>query len=78
MATPPVSRGTSYVKNRLRVIAADVLSAGAESVDVSSQYEAKFGDVAVGDKVFFAAYSVNSVGQRSVIFKSSNLVAAIV
>jgi len=78
MATPPVSRGTSYVKNRLRVISTEELFLNTETVDLSSQYEAKFGAVDVGDKVFFAAYSVNSVGQRSVIFKTNNIVAAIV
>jgi hypothetical protein len=65
-ATAPISPGKSYVKSELRQIT--VLSAVvAGSIDLSTAYTAKFGNLAgVGKKVFVEFIHVNSTtGQAS-------------
>lgn len=64
-ATPPVTAGTSFVKNKLRVVDVVDAESGSTEVDLTASYNAKFGLLPVGAKVFFSAYNVNSIGQRS-------------
>lgn len=68
IATPPVSQGTSFVKNRLRVIGT-FEAVSATNLDVGSVFEAgyipRFGLPDEGSKVFVGCYAVNSIGQRS-------------
>ena len=65
LATPPVSAGTNFVKNRLRVVAIMAATATPTAADIGADYVAKFGAPAIGTKVFVGAYAVNAVGQRS-------------
>ena len=76
LATPPVSAGTSFVKNRLRVI--DVIPAIAEDtvVTLDSVYEARFGAAALGQKFYVGGYAVSPTGQRSPQVTASVIVAA--
>lgn len=65
VATPPVSNGTSYVKNRLRVVEVTPITGAITEIDIVSQYEERFGTISEGDKVFVGAYTINTIGQRS-------------
>lgn len=65
IATPPVSPGTSFVKNRLRVIGTMAATADTTAADIGAAYVARFGAIEEGDKIFVGAYAVNTVGQRS-------------
>lgn len=63
-ATPPLSAGTSFVKNKLRQIA--VLNGGdAVTADVAAQYIAKFGAFEDGSNIYFGVRVINSNGQAS-------------
>lgn len=64
-ATPPVSQGTSFIKNDLRVILADDYATATSPRDVFTAYENRFGTIATGQKIFIGVYSVNDAGQRS-------------
>jgi hypothetical protein len=62
--TPPVSAGTTFVKNKLRLIytaQGDLYDAN----DAYTAYVAKFGVPSVGDKVFLGAKYVLPTGQAS-------------
>ena len=63
-ATPPLSAGTSFVKNKLRQIA--VLN-GAVGVptDVAAAYIAKFGAFQEDSNIYFGVRVINSNGQAS-------------
>jgi hypothetical protein len=65
-ATPPLSEGTSFIKNRLRVIGY-IAGSAATSLDVTALYTAKFGAVALGQNVHVAVRVINAVGQASVL-----------
>ena len=60
----PVSNGTSYVKNKLRVFFT-VLGNDYSTLDAYQSYFAKFGTVVAGQKVFFGIKYVLSNGQTS-------------
>ena len=63
-ATGPVSRGTTFVKNRLRVFATD----GAiklTPIQLYTAYVAKYGTPTVTQKVFFGIVYVETSGQAS-------------
>lgn len=67
-ATPPVSAGTSYVKNKLRIIqyAAGADGTGsAVSVDFTNSYSAKFGALAQNQIIYVKVQSMNANGQKS-------------
>ena len=63
-ATPPLSAGTSFVKNKLRQIG--VLD-GAEgiSVNIVNEYIAKFGAFQDDSNIYFGVRVINSNGQAS-------------
>lgn len=63
-ATPPLSQGTKFVKNKLRLIAVhdgDV----AGLIIFTSDYTARFGALAVGQNIFVGVRVVNANGQVS-------------
>lgn len=64
-ATPPVSAGTSFVKNRLRLT---TTAAGAASgtVDLYDAYIDRFGVPAVGSKVYVGVKVINAGGEAGV------------
>jgi hypothetical protein len=63
-ATPQLSQGTSFVKNKLRQIAvAD--GDDALEVDVWAEYVAKFGAPAPGANIFVGVRVINANGQAS-------------
>lgn len=64
MATPPLSAGTSFVKNKLRVIA--IFSGSASfTEDVTDAYINKFGNITASDNIVFAVKFINANGQAS-------------
>lgn len=63
-ATPPLSQGTTFVKNRLRQVAV-VPGAGSGEVDFWPEYVAKFGEPAVGANVYVGVRIINDNGQAS-------------
>lgn len=68
LATPTVSAGTNFVKNKLRVVGV-ITASLATNLEISSlietDYIPRFGVPAQGSKLFLGAYAVNSIGQRS-------------
>lgn len=62
-ATPVVSDGTTFIANKLVVLetGTDIANAG----DLYQTYIERFGEPALGNKVFFGVYTINGVGQRS-------------
>lgn len=63
-ATPALSQGTAFVKNKLRQIS--VLPGGVDvNVDIRTAYEDRFGAGVVGDNIFIAAKYINVNGQAS-------------
>lgn len=75
VATPPVTAGTNYVKNKFRVISAGDFGADElpSSIDFKQAYDQRFGLPVVGQKIFFGAYVVADNGQRSVQIQSGGL-----
>lgn len=64
-ATPPLSAGTSFIKNRLRFLGS--FSGGDPSViDIWAQYTARFGAPVVGQNIYVAANVINEGGQSGV------------
>lgn len=63
-ATPSLSQGTTFVKNRLRQL---TVVAGAEpvEVDVWDDYVAKFGAPVAGANIYFGVRVINANGQAS-------------
>lgn len=63
-ATPQVSQGTTFVKNKLRQIG---FYAGgvAENVDIQADYIAKFGQPAEGANIYVGVRVINANGQAS-------------
>lgn len=64
-ACAPVSRGVSFVKNKLRVISYETQGT-AGSVDVSQAYIDKFGSVANAENIFFRIRAIGDNGQAGV------------
>lgn len=63
-ATPSLSQGTKFVKNKMRIIA---VAAGVDSSTVAlySDYVAKFGEPVAGANIFVGVRVVNANGQAS-------------
>lgn len=57
--TPSVSPGRTFVKNQYRFIKA-VAAAATSPQTITTEYNAKFGDVVTGEKVFMRGYLVNN------------------
>lgn len=69
-ATAPLTAGTSYFRNRFRVIQIeDNFSSGP--VDVLDAYTDRFGTPTTGKRVAFRVFSVNDSGQKSPGFQES-------
>lgn len=63
-ATPPMSQGTKFVKNKLRLI--DVQDGGsAGSFDFITAYASRFGALVAGQNIFVGVRVVNANGQAS-------------
>jgi hypothetical protein len=63
-ATPPLSQGTTFVKNKLRQLV--VVAGGIPSgTDIIASYEEKFGSIAVGQNIYVGVKVINSNGQAS-------------
>lgn len=76
-ATPPVSAGTSFIKNKLRIITVMAATDANTAVDLGADYVAKFGAIQQGQKIFVSAYSVNEIGQRSPEVRGYAIVAGV-
>lgn len=63
-ATPPLSAGTSFVKNKLRQIGV-FNGSSALSVNVDTEYILKFGAYQDTDNIYFAVRVINANGQAS-------------
>lgn len=63
-ATPVLSDGTSYVKNKLRDIY-NSTGAGYSPEAAFAAYESRFGDLAVGQNIYFGIKYVLASGQSS-------------
>ncbi len=62
--SPKVSAGTSYIKNRMRQIYEEVANAYSSS-QAFTNYQAKFGTVALGENIFLGVKYVLPNGQQS-------------
>lgn len=73
-ATAPMTAGTSYFKNKLRVIKVeDSYSTG--EIDVWGEYVARFGEPVSGKRIGIRVFGVNNSGQKSPGFSSSIVVS---
>lgn len=63
-ATPPLSAGTSFVKNKLRQIAV-INGRDGVTADVASEYVAKFGAFDNDSNIYFGVRVINANGQAS-------------
>lgn len=65
-ATPALSAGTSFIKNRLRLI--ETAAGGVDtSIDIYALYIARFGVPAVGSNLYVAVRVINAGGEAGVI-----------
>jgi hypothetical protein len=74
-ATPPLSQGTTFVKNRLRQIYFEV-GDSYSATDAYAAYVAKFGAPTAGDNIFVAARYVGPNGQASPLQTVKSVVSA--
>lgn len=64
-ATPPLSAGTSFVKNRLRQV--EVVAGGADAtIDIHAAYVARFGVPPLGANVYVGVRVINAGGEAGV------------
>ena len=63
-ATPSLSQGTKFVKNKLRQVSVAVGNAGI-ATDIFADYVAKFGTPAVGANIYVGVRVINTNGQAS-------------
>lgn len=63
-ATPPLSAGTSFVKNKLRQITVFNGESG-DTINVAADYIAKFGAFEDGSNIYFGVRVINANGQAS-------------
>lgn len=63
-ATPPLSQGTTFVKNKLRQL--EIFAGGVPSGnDIVTSYTSKFGALEVGQNIYIGVRVINSNGQAS-------------
>ena len=76
LATPNVTPGISFVKNKFRFV--DALAAAATSpFDVSAAYVALFGDPVVDQKIFVRCFYVSTItGQAGIPVQTQTIVVA--
>lgn len=65
-ATPPVSNGTTFVKNLFRNIGESFTVSGTGTISAGSAYVARFGDLVAGQKIFIEVRQVATNGQLGV------------
>jgi len=63
-ATPKLSQGTQFVKNKLRQLQVTAGGNGV-AIDILAAYTAKFGALVAGDNIFVGIRTVNSIGMAS-------------
>lgn len=74
-ATPGLSPGINFVKNRLRFIGLGTITTG--SVDILTEWQDRFGTLVAGQRISVTAYFVNNVtGQAGVPVAATVIVAA--
>ncbi len=66
LATPPLSQGTKFVKNKLRQLQVED-GANTDAVNIAASYVARFGTFAAGDNIFVGVRVINANGQASPI-----------
>lgn len=65
-ATPPLSAGTTFVKNRIRLL--ESIAGGVDAtLDIYASYLARFGAPPVGSNVYVAIRVVNAGGEAGVL-----------
>jgi len=74
-ATPSLSAGTSFIKNRLRFVES-VAGANNDTIDIFAAYTARFGNPPVGANVYIALRVVNAGGEAGVISTFKATIAA--
>lgn len=75
-ASPAMSPGISYAKNKMRFVRAEPEATVENDIDFSADYEPIFGKPAVGSKVFFRIDPINSVtGERGASLFLSSVVS---
>lgn len=72
-ATAPLTPGTGYFKNRLRVIATKS-NQSAGNIDIYEDYVERFGVPTSGKRVGVSFFTVNEAGQKSPSFQSSIII----
>lgn len=65
VATPTLTNGTSYVKDRFRGIGS--VSIATDDIDLSAEYVAKFGNFALGANIHLGFRIISPTGQASVL-----------
>lgn len=74
-ATPMISPGISFVKNKLRFLGTETATAG--SVDILNDWQARFGTLVEGQRLSVTAFLVSSsTGQAGVPVLATTIVAA--
>jgi hypothetical protein len=77
LASPPVSMGVSFVSSQMRIIDLIVTTTNTDTYDIRPAYEARFGPLVAGQKIFVGCTAVNSnTGQAGIPLKASLVVAA--
>jgi hypothetical protein len=77
VATPPVSKGISFVKSQYRIISTIATGANTDTSNLWSAYVAVFGAPAAGSKIFVGCTAVNlTTGQAGIILSNSLTVGA--
>jgi len=65
-ASPTLSNGTTFVKNRIRFVQSDA-GASPLTADLKVAYQARFGIPAAGDNIYVAVRVINAGGEAGVI-----------
>lgn len=74
-ASPPVTIGTTFVKNQMRLVASSLASAVVPAT-LGTAYQSKYGTLVAGQKIFFGFKYVLPNGQASPLQILSTIVVA--
>lgn len=76
-ATPQLSPGKYFVKNLFRIVKVNDPVTDLNGLDIGADYEAQFGVLTTGKKIFVRARPLNDVtGQTGIPFEASTIVVA--
>lgn len=76
-ATPQMSAGRYFAKNQFRVLSTEMDIEDVDTLDVGSLYEAAFGTLTTGKKIFIRVTPAQVVtGQIGIPFEASSIVVA--